>query len=400
MKKKYEIKSIVNLLLCLCLLIFFSPNAEANPLAKIMQQTFSIAAKKTIKSLSKKATKKTIKLTPRGLTKQGNILKTGGSKVKAACKNSEILSSLGRVAPPNLYRSFVKKEELYKNMNVVVNDVNDFSDIDYSIKKYDSPVKDQKEYPLCTAFSVVAAMENKLRQKYHTDYDLSERHLWNMYKTPHLRQAVKKGNFTVKEAFCKLENISPQIKLDIPMDRYIIDESDTTETYLLSTILKHFKNNIPIILGYTVSSQPEQTERDGIIRPGKPTNLAHAVLVSRIQEWKNDLVFEFKNSYGRSWGNDGYGYIKWGYCQKYGCVVAAIQKIQFKPYAVKDEKKSVQAKSKAKSGLFIVKLKNGEEKRVDEYCIYEDGFIMFRVNKSGEMFNVYREDVIKIAEIE
>ena len=414
MKKKYKIRFIVNLLICLCLLIFFSPNVQANPLARTIGKIFSGFTKKTIKSLSKKVTKKTIKHAPKGLTKKvvskkGNVLKTGSSKAKAACSNSETLSSLGRNVAPRLlassYRAFVKKEELHKNMNIIVNDVDDFTGIDYSIKKYDSPVKNQKNYPYCTAFSVVAAMENMLRQKYHKDYDLSERKLWSMYNIPCLKQAVKKGNYTINEDFWKLEEISPQIPLGIPIDKYIIDNSDTTKTYL-STILKSFKNHTPIILGYTVSYQPEETEQDGIIRAGKPTNLGHTVLISRIQKWKEHLVFEFKNSYGRSWGNDGYGYIRWDYCQKYGCVAAAIQTIQFdsimsdnyKSYAVKDKEKNVQTEPKAKTGVFIIKLKNGAEITVDRYCLKYD-FIICRVNRGEKMFGINKGDVIKITEI-
>lgn len=85
-------------------------------------------------------------------------------------------------------------------------------------------------------------------------------------------------------------------------------------TNMLTLIKKHLSHEIPIICGINCTDATIVESKDGIL----PTPIltdpiigGHAILIIGYND--TSRLFKFKNSWGTSWGDNGYGYISYDY---------------------------------------------------------------------------------------
>lgn len=109
-----------------------------------------------------------------------------------------------------------------------------------------------------------------------------------------------------------------------------LDPPGITKTALLNRIKRNLAQGFPAIFGFTVYSSIEQAETDGKIpfpEPGESVVGGHAVMVvgydnkTKIQNQnargsQTTGAFLIRNSWGKAWGNDGYGWLPYEYLQK------------------------------------------------------------------------------------
>jgi predicted GNAT family acetyltransferase len=82
--------------------------------------------------------------------------------------------------------------------------------------------------------------------------------------------------------------------------------------------IKHSLSNLqPVIVNIPYYSQWHHPENGVIQFPSQnePTKGYHAILIIGYRE--NDQYFQFKNSWGVQWGDNGYGWLPYGYIEQY-----------------------------------------------------------------------------------
>lgn len=172
-----------------------------------------------------------------------------------------------------------------------------------SLIQNDTDIKNQWN-GTCTSFATVAAIENKLKGKYH----LSERSLWDFYSKFSTKIAIESAtnNYLLEEQFWpQNENrLKPEysdygrfriskyeyIKRDYPRVLKAIDQGNPC-IVALSTPKKLFYNA-------QVETNSKVSRRGG-----------HAMCVSGYKIENGQAYFLVKNSWGKKSGNDGYHYI-------------------------------------------------------------------------------------------
>ena len=199
--------------------------------------------------------------------------------------------------------------------------------------QYCSPVKDQGSEGSCTAFSTIAALEF-IGKKNNIDLSLSEQFTYyatrvNIANGPpiqdsgaYIRDAVKS---TVHYGTC-LETIWPYSNLfNIAPSTNAYAEALKHTSIIYSSVVDNniisiksmLSSGIPIIIGFSCYSNifTDNVTSSGII-PLSNNNVVggHAVLLIGYNE--STKLFKFKNSWGTSWGENGYGYLSYDYFSK------------------------------------------------------------------------------------
>jgi C1A family cysteine protease len=188
-----------------------------------------------------------------------------------------------------------------------------------------SPVENQMQLGSCTAQAGVAALEYLLKEK-NKFRDLSRLFL---YKLTRERQGLKGDTgASIRETF-KAMNINGVC--DERLWPYNIATFDNTPTlimmqdaekrqafkYYRCENLGHVKwcllNGYPVVIGFPVydhSFNPGPTGRIELL-PTSSVRGGHAICLVGFSDSKNCVYF--KNSWGVSWGNKGYGELSYDY---------------------------------------------------------------------------------------
>lgn len=199
-------------------------------------------------------------------------------------------------------------------------------------------VKNQGQIGACTAFTGVGAMEY-IQKKYNAKSGdiYSERFLYyttrvNVEGKPatsdtgaYIRDVIKS---VVRYGVCK-ESTFPyngDYKMAPPSSAYAEATkfqvlrygrfSDGTNSIDRQTYIKQIKANLefgfPVMVGFTVYSSINSVGADGVVpMPGGTVVGGHAVLLVGYDDSKQ--LFKFKNSWGSTWGDNGYGYLPYQY---------------------------------------------------------------------------------------
>ncbi|MBI3534031.1 MAG: C1 family peptidase [Deltaproteobacteria bacterium] len=282
----------------------------------------------------------------------------------------EILNTLNSKAilvegktDPDIENSFLNSQDAFKNSIPITDDQSELisppstnqgevvflmdalapenSYID--LRRYDSSIKNQGRFGRCTAFGIIAGMENLLTQKTHKTYDLSEMHLWNLYQEPYIEPAIAKASST----FIVPENIwpYPDSRPSFSLTNQGIAKINAYEVApQMKSIIQGLSLGKPIYFAFDVNRSFFGAQTNGgILRakapllvmrgehPGDPDiRLAHAVVVVGVNltpEAEGGGYLIFKNSHGKTWGDHGYGYIPLEYCKIQNCYAYTINSL-------------------------------------------------------------------------
>lgn len=217
------------------------------------------------------------------------------------------------------------------------------------LRPYDTTIKSQGNKGLCTSFSVISAIENKLGQNTNTSVDLSEAHLWQLYRVYNIENALKQGatqNFIVEEDLFPYNRTNARLNdsdYDQLNNRGIAKIKDFRYLETTDDIVSALRRGNPVVLATTVNQYWSFEAQDrynlkGVI-PARysNSNSAHAVSVVGYHYNPNGKSYLiFKNSWGENWGDGGYGYLEYPkYCETFNCYSYEVKSLEYKNKGIK-----------------------------------------------------------------
>jgi C1A family cysteine protease len=198
----------------------------------------------------------------------------------------------------------------------------------------DTEVKTQERGD-CTAFAMIAALENKINNK---KGDLSEEHLWKTYEKPYvhlvLRSAAK--NFITTEKFWPYKQ-SPRSGYNFRDNAHTMLKKFIDLDSKLGKTLESLNRGNPVFLAKMITED---------LHSGKTVVDANSPLVEIDNEHAGHAMaivgyilnkdvpgggfFKIKNSWGPRIGDQGYQYIPFNHCTERNLCVAmySIEKVQ------------------------------------------------------------------------
>jgi len=197
------------------------------------------------------------------------------------------------------------------------------------LRAFDTPVKNQGSRPWCTAFATIGAVENLGKKFFQTELDLSEIHhfkSYGVYQTSPSLNAARSIGFIDEVLWpyygSKQPGADSKVRAKIKASRKI--------QLNLSDVVSSIRNGEPVIINLDVNSSFMRPKAGGVIVPGGSSQGGHAIALTGVV--LDDRVggggyFVIKNSWGSSWGDHGYGYVPFSYCQYSYCYAWALSDI-------------------------------------------------------------------------
>ena len=249
-----------------------------------------------------------------------------------------------RIAQTKKKNTFVKRLNLVKAPNdpkdykVVVDRFTAVSLVDLS--NTCSPIKNQGDIGACTSFATIENMEYIERRSNVRLDILSEKFTYYVTRVNVLNQDTSDSGALITDTIKAVVKYGACLNKTFPYDndftkappQYAYDEATkyqaityakfddayTVDISRLNTTINALKTNLalgyPIICGFVCYSNLFSSQ-NGIVPPQNGEIIGgHAILLVGYDD-KNKL-FKFKNSWGSSWGDNGYGYIPYDYYLK------------------------------------------------------------------------------------
>lgn len=194
----------------------------------------------------------------------------------------------------------------------------DLGEEDVDLRRFDTPIRNQGDTGLCSAFATNAALEHVAKRKTGIDLDLSERHLFSRYGRYYTDEAVdaSKATMVVPESVWPLESQNPRTAVQ---GKGLVQATDVGYRMTrISQIIRELRAGNPVIIGATALTP--FLLRGGILnKGGKDDYVGHAMLVVGVffnEKFVNEGggVLVLKNSYGTRSGDKGYAYMPLDYC--------------------------------------------------------------------------------------
>ena len=193
------------------------------------------------------------------------------------------------------------------------------------LRSFATPIKNQGQRPTCTAFSAVGALEFEVLRRFGLEFDLSEEQYWHRYG---------QGRWDAGLAFAAKDYLVPEAQWPYGKVFNQAEEPARIARITGAKALKAYSDTRaalgsrahPVIF---ITEENEtwgwnfQKETKGLIGfQNQSKQGAHALLAVGIVE--NPIApgggfFILKNSWGTEWGDAGFAYLPFAYCQRMGC---------------------------------------------------------------------------------
>lgn len=235
-----------------------------------------------------------------------------------------------------------------------------------NLQEYQTPVKDQKDRNTCAYFAVVALVESSIKATFSKEYDISEQFQISYGKEHYKEYSNKEHGSTYdillnfkNQGFFLTENVAPYqlsyFEKGRPCEQFdSFDESTPVfcfshgsiewlskprvrtngmqvdwmsglwspgknRVHLIEDALRKKRSVVITLKVYAPLWDYEHVtypkEIDDQCKRGEIDCYGHAVLITGFDSEKK--IFTFKNSWGESWGNKGYGQIDYDYVLNY-----------------------------------------------------------------------------------
>lgn len=187
------------------------------------------------------------------------------------------------------------------------------------LRNIETPIKDQGQEGLCTAFAVSAGMEMLAKSK----PDLSEKHLWSKYQqydTTYALSASKKYLITT-------ENVWPYNGKPVTTRiKGIAKTLSYSELRSWDDVYKKLDERKSVILSAETNTSWSNPYK-GILRTTGTRQGGHAIKVSGYFDTNKGRYLIIKNSWGTGYGDRGYVYLPELYCNRHWCAFHVIEQV-------------------------------------------------------------------------
>jgi hypothetical protein len=200
-------------------------------------------------------------------------------------------------------------------------------------RAYATDVRSQGARPTCSAFAVVAGLEQLVRMTTGQVVDLSEEQLWARYG---------RGRWDAFR-FATTDFLAPEAAwpyggaAESGIDGAGVARLGRVERVLDAAQLRAaiVQRHAPVVLDLTAHEGFLETGEDGLVWPsGGAAVGGHAALVvgyADYAEVPGGGFLVLKNSWGRDWGDGGYGYLPFAYCAHQYCAALELASAELAP---------------------------------------------------------------------
>lgn len=197
---------------------------------------------------------------------------------------------------------------------------------DMDLRSLDTPIKDQGQEGLCTSFATIAAMETDGLVAKKT-LDLSERHLWNLYRQYYTEKALTAST----KRWVTTEARWPYSKTAKP--RTTIAGVAKNKSYQalpnFPAVYTAIASNKPVVLSVETNTSWSNPYK-GVLSVKGTRQGGHAVKLSGFFDTTRGRYLIIKNSWGSAYGDSGYVYLPENYCSTYWCAFHVVNGTDFK----------------------------------------------------------------------
>lgn len=195
------------------------------------------------------------------------------------------------------------------------------------LRSNDSGIRNQGSEGTCTAFATVASMENLVKRFYGESVDLSERHHWTTYANYQTTTSLQRASAgpIVSEQTWAYNGRRPSNVSGLGIAK--IDSYKTTKLSL-APVIESLRKGEPVVIAVGVLNTLMNPKQGGIVTGGRLlAGAGHAMAVTGAiidSKVPGGGYFVVKNSWGKNWGDKGYGYVSFDYCQRAWCSAYSI----------------------------------------------------------------------------
>lgn len=194
----------------------------------------------------------------------------------------------------------------------------------------DNPVQDQGPEGMCTAFAISAVLESRLMIEKLSRVKVSENNVWSHYQQPNLLLALETvaGKNLVTYLFPPLYR-GHAVPEDQTQRASFSSAPRIPKHQSLGTLLELLVKKEAFVMAVEITDgfsnfdyNPDRAAIGLITDNGSKPVGGHAVAVVGYildEERPENGYFIIRNSWGKKWGEDGYGYLPFSWCDNHIC---------------------------------------------------------------------------------